>query len=308
VTGVRIENGEATGVEYRKDGTRREATATREVVLSGGAVNSPQLLLLSGIGDPDHLRAHGIDVAVDLPGVGKNLQDHPATFTVYECEKPVTHDDVGGLRDRLNYALFKTGPLTSNVAEAGGFVRSDPSLSAPDLSFYFVPAFNMGHQENPDDGHGFSLTVSHNRPRSRGEIRLASADPFDDPVIDPQYLSAEGDLEALVEGLRLSREIISAEPFDEYRGAEVWPGADRETDEELAEHVRETGVTNYHPSGTCKMGDDDMAVVDDRLRVHGVDALRVVDASVMPRITNANTNAPAIMIGERGADLIREDN
>jgi choline dehydrogenase len=307
VTEVLIEDGTAKGVEFVRGGSRHEARATAEVVLSAGAVNSPHLLLLSGVGDPDHLRAHDVPVRVESPGVGRNLQDHLAAFTVYECTEPITHDDEPTLRDELEYALFKTGRLTSNVAEAGGFLRTDPSLRAPDLSLYFVPAFNMGHREPPESGHGFSLTVSYNQPDSRGEVRLASADPLDDPAIDPGYLTAPGDLDALVDGLRVAREILRAEPFDPYRGDEVWPGEDRQTDAELAEHVRETGITNYHPVGTCRMGDDESAVVDDRLRVHGVDGLRVVDASVMPVLTDGNTNAPSIMIGERGAELIRAE-
>lgn len=307
VTKVALENGTATGVEYVQNGSRHEATATEEVILSAGSINSPQLLLLSGIGDPAHLREHDIPVIVDLPGVGQNLQDHLAAFTVYECTEPITMDDGPTLRDRLAYALFKTGPLTSNIAEAGGFLRTDPQLRAPDVSFYFVPAINMAHEEDPVSGHGFSLTVSYNRPESRGEVRLASSDPTADPLIDPAYLSEPADLDAMVEGLRLTRETLNAEPFDPYRGAEIWPGAERETHEELAEHIRETAVTNYHPVGTCKMGHDEMAVVDDRLRVHGVDDLRVVDASIMPVITNGNTEAPSTMIGERGARVIRAD-
>lgn len=307
VTEVVVEQEAATGVTYLKDGSLHEAEATEEVVLSAGAINSPHLLMLSGIGNPDHLQNHGISVKAELPGVGKHLQDHLAAFTVYECSQPITMDEGPTLRDQLEYALFKTGPLASNIAEAGGFLRTDPSLRAPDVSFYFVPAINMAHKAEQHPGPGFSLTVSYNRPESKGEVRLSSSDPTADPAIDPQYLSESADLDAMVEGLRMSRELLHQEPFDQYRGSEIWPGSERETDEELAEHVRETGITNYHPVGTCKMGDGDMAVVDDRLRVHGVDNLRVVDASIMPVITNGNTDAPATMIGEMGAKLLRAD-
>jgi choline dehydrogenase len=305
-TRVLFDGDRASGVEYEQGGRRHQVTAD-EVILSGGAVNSPQLLLLSGIGPADHLEANGIEVREDLPGVGKNLQDHLFAFTIHETTETDTVDEAEGLLNLAKYFLFKSGPMTSNVAEGGAFTYADESAPAPDLQYHFCPGFVMDHgRANPEEGHGFSLGATQTRPESRGEIRLHSGDPFDPPEIDPNYLSADPDLEVLVEGVKTAREIIAASPFDGVRGREVWPGEDVQTDAEIAEHVRETATTVYHPVGTCKMGDDDMAVVDDRLRVRGVEGLRVVDASVMPTIPSGNTNAPTIMVAEKAADLIRE--
>ncbi|PSP90220.1 choline dehydrogenase [Halobacteriales archaeon QS_4_69_34] len=307
VTRVTFEGARATGVEYEVDGDRVRADAAREVVLSAGAVNTPQLLMLSGIGEPEHLREHDIEVRHDLPGVGRNLQDHLFAFVVHEATNAHTLDDADKLRHLPKYFLLKRGPLTSNIGEAGGFVRTDPDLPAPDLQYHFGPTYFMRHGfDNPEEGRGFSIGATQLRPESRGRITLRGDDPFDAPAIDPRYLSEEPDLEALVEGIRRAREIARADAFEEHRGEEVWPGADVQTDAGIAEHVRETSHTVYHPVGTCKMGDDPMAVVDDRLRVHGIEGLRVVDASVMPTITGGNTNAPTIAIAERAADLIAD--
>ena len=309
VTEVTIEDGRATGVEYQQDGRTRVAGASDEVILSAGAVNSPHLLMLSGVGDPAHLSEHGIDVTVDAPGVGRNLQDHLFVFTVYETADDVsTLDDAGGLLDILNWFVFKRGRLTSNVGEAGGFVRTDEERSRPDLQFHFAPSYFMEHGlANPADGRGVSIGATQLRPESRGRVTLASADPFDAPRIDPNYLAEREDVETLVEGVKRSREIAAQGPLSEYVEDEVWPGEDAQSDEAIAEHVREKCHTVYHPVGTCKMGDDEAAVVDDRLRVHGVEGLRVADASVMPTLVGGNTNAPTIAIAERAADLIRED-
>ncbi|QLD85417.1 choline dehydrogenase [Natronomonas halophila] len=307
-TEVRFDGDRATGVAFQQNGTDLYAEATEEVIVSAGAVNSPQLLLLSGIGAPDHLADHDIDPTAELPGVGRNLQDHLFSFVAYESTRSGTLDDAGRIRDFAKYFLLKRGLLTSNIAEAGGFARTDPDLDAPDLQFHFAPGYFMNHGfDNPEDGHGLSVGATQLRPESRGRISLQSADPFEDPVIDPNYLDAEKDLDVLVEGVKRGREIMQAEAFDDVRGEEVWPGEDVQSDEEIAAHVRETAHTVYHPVGTCKMGDDEMAVVDDRLRVHGVDGLRVVDASVMPTLTGGNTNAPTMMIAEKAVDMIRED-
>ncbi|ELZ53439.1 MULTISPECIES: GMC family oxidoreductase [Halorubrum] len=309
VTEVTIEDGRATGVEYRQDGGTRAVGADEEVVLCAGAVNSPHLLMLSGVGDPDHLSEHGVDVAVESPGVGRNLQDHLFVFTVYETADDVsTLDDAGGLLDILNWFVFKRGKLTSNVGEAGGFVRTDGDESRPDLQFHFAPSYFMEHGlANPAEGRGLSIGATQLRPESRGRVTLASADPLDAPRIDPNYLAESEDVETLVEGVKRAREIAAQGPLSEYVGREVWPGEDARSDEEIAEHVREKCHTVYHPVGTCKMGDGEAAVVDDRLRVRGVEGLRVADASVMPTLVGGNTNAPTIAIAERAADLIRED-
>jgi len=288
VTEVRFEGDEAVGVTYEQGGTTHTADAEGEVVVSAGAYNSPQLLMLSGIGPADHLREHGIDVQVDLPGVGQNLQDHLFTFVVY---------------DRTDAA----GPApSSNIGEAGGYTYVDESEPAPDLQFHFTPVYYMDHGLGNPEGLGFSIGSTQVRPESVGTVTLASADPTDDPVIDPQYLTAEPDLAVLREGIKTAREIARADPLDDLRGEEVWPGEDVQTDAEIEAHVRETAHTVYHPVGTCKMGpgEDEMAVVDPQLRVRGVENLRVADASIMPKITSGNTNAPSIAIGERVAELI----
>jgi len=290
-TELQFDGDRVTGVTYRQDGTEHTPTVSGEVVVCAGAYNSPQLLLLSGIGPAEHLADHGIDVRVDSPGVGRNLQDHLFTFVVY---------------DRTDEAA---PAATSNIGEGGGYAYVDESEPAPDLQFHFCPVYYMDHGLSNPDGLGFSIGSTQLRPESVGSVELASADPTDDPVIDPQYLSAEPDLAVLREGIKKAREIARAEPFDDIRGEELWPGTDAQTDAEIEAHVRETCHTVYHPVGTCKMGpsDDDMAVVDPQLRVRGVEGLRVADASIMPRITSGNTNAPAIAIGERVADLITRD-
>ncbi|WP_255197104.1 GMC family oxidoreductase [Halorarius litoreus] len=306
VTQVTFDGDRATGVEFEQDGTRLRADVTEEVLLSAGAVNSPQLLMLSGVGDPEHLADHDIAVQQALPGVGRNLQDHLFAFVIHESTSEAGIDDAEKLRNLAKYFLLKRGPLTSNVGESGGFVRTEPDLPAPDLQFHFAPSYFMNHGlDNPDEGFGLSVGATQLRPESRGRISLSSADPFDHPNIDPNYCTEEKDMEVLVEGVKQGREILQASPFDDHRGREVWPGEDVETDSEIREHVRETAHTVYHPVGTCKMGDDEMAVVDDDLRVRGVEGLRVVDASVMPTLVGGNTNAPTIMIAEKAADLIR---
>jgi len=287
VTRVTFDGDRATGVEYVQDGDRKTATAD-EVILSAGAIDSPRLLMLSGVGDADHLAEHGIDARTDLPGVGRNLQDHLLAHTVYECT-----EDVDLPPDEL-------------PCQVVGFERTDPDLDRPDLQFFLARTYFMNHGFDNPEGDGISLGACLVRPESTGRVTLASDDPLDDPVIDPGYLTEQADVDTLVEGVKRTREIGQASALDEYRGEEVWPGEDVTTDAEIEEHVRETVQTVYHPVGTCKMGDDDMAVVDDDLQVHGVEGLRVVDASIMPEITTGNTNAPTIAIAERAADLIRD--
>jgi choline dehydrogenase len=289
VTTITFDGDHATGVVYEQNGETHQVDADNEIILSAGAFNSPQLLMLSGIGPAEHLREHGIDVHVDLPGVGRNLQDHLKIGVVYEQ---------------------KTGPPgpapTSNVLESGGFMRTDDSLPAPDLQFHNLPVYSLKHGRGaPDDDRTFfSMVPTQIHPESTGTVRLSSADPFDAPVIDPEYFSVEEDIEPLVDGIKLAREVADTDALDQYRGSEVHPGTEVTTDAEIREYVRNNASTVYHPVGTCKMGDGDMAVVDDNLKVHGVEGLRIVDASVMPRIVRGNTNGPTIAIGEKAADLI----
>jgi len=307
VSRVIVEGGRATGVEYLVAGGRRTARAEREVILCAGAVNSPQILMLSGVGPAGRLRAAGIDVVVDLPGVGENLQDHLAVPLVHACTQPVTLDVTGRPGDLVRYVVARSGPLTSNVAEAGGFVRTRPGLPAPDLQLHFGPAYFMEHGFVRPEGCGFTLGPTLVAPRSRGRVTLASSDPTAAPLIDPNYVEDPRDLAVLVQGLLLARRLVAAGPFDPYRGPEIWPGPDVRSDAALADFARLRAETLYHPVGTCRMGHDRLAVVDARLRVRGVTGLRVADASVMPVIVRGNTNAPTIMIAEKAADLIRED-
>jgi choline dehydrogenase len=302
---VVCEGRRATGVRYRQAGTLHEARATREVLLCGGAVNSPQLLLLSGIGPASHLREHGVTVVADLPGVGENLQDHPVCGVGWECLRPVSLSSAETLWNYLRYRFLHRGPLTSNVAEAGGFVRTQPNLPGPDLQLHFLPGLFEAHALSHRRPHGFTLAATLVRPRSRGRITLQSPDPAVAPVIDPRYLADPADLRVLRAGLRLARRIVAAPAFDDYRGEELLPGPDLTEDAALDQFIREKSETLYHPAGTCRMGRGPDAVVDERLRVHGVAGLRVADASVMPVIPSGNTNAPTIMIAERAAEILR---
>jgi choline dehydrogenase len=305
---VEFDGERAVAVRYRRYGRSHRVEASREIILAGGAINSPQLLMLSGIGAADHLRGHGIDVHIDLPGVGANLQDHLDACTLRKSLKRVTYDRVSDVLLGLQYMLFRTGVGTSNIAEAGGFVRSRLAADArPDMQFHFVPAMLDDHGRNRLPGDGFTLHVCALRPQSRGRIELASNDPRVSALIRPNYLSDPGgrDLATLVEGVKLSRQILAAAPFNAYRGDEIFPGAGKVSDAEIEAFIRAKAETIYHPVGTCRMGSDDGAVVDPELRVRGVRGLRVVDASVMPTLIGGNTNAPVIMIAERAADLIR---
>ena len=310
VSRVMIEKGRAVGVEYIKDGKRETATAEREIVLSGGAINSPQTLMLSGVGPADQLRAHGIEVKVDLPGVGGNLQDHLNVNVVQKITRPITYDGLDAplpsIKVGLQYLLFKTGPVASNIAEAGGFGRSRAGVATPDIQYHFLPVQVIDHARVKAEGHGITLHACALRPESQGRIRLASADPTAHPLIDPEYLKSEEDLRVLIAGLKRAREIMAQRAFDAYRGAEFWPGPELKSDAELTDFVRRTAETEYHPVGTCKMGSDKDAVVDAALKVHGVEGLRVADASIMPTLVSGNTNAPSIMIGEKAAALIAE--
>jgi choline dehydrogenase len=303
---VLIDGDRATGVDFRRYGRLTRAEA-REVILCGGAINSPQLLMLSGIGPAAHLREHGIRIARDLAGVGGNLQDHLDICTLHHCTKPVSYDRLSDAAVALRYLLRRDGPGTSNLAEGGGFVRSRHAEGArADLQFHFIPALLEDHGRHRLPGYGFTMHACMLRPKSRGTIRLKSADPADKPAIQANYLSdADGyDLRMLVEGVKVSRDIFAASPFDAYRGDEIHPGAGVRSETDVVAYIRRKAETVYHPVGTCRMGADADAVVDAELRVRGVAALRVVDASVMPCLPGGNTNAPTIMIAERAADFI----
>jgi choline dehydrogenase-like flavoprotein len=311
-TRVLFEGRRAKGVAYRRDGAHRSVAARREVILSGGAINSPQLLLLSGVGPSAELQALGIPVVHDLPGVGKNLQDHLDVTAVQACTRAVSYGltpatALRGLADVVRYVVAKRGMYTTNAAEAGGFVKSTPQEELPDLQFHFTtaPLSNHGLDVKFLLQQGYSLHVCDLRPLSRGEIRLAGRDPFAHPLIEPNYLADPRDLEKLVLGVKAARRILAAPAFDPYRGEEIRPGPAVRDDEEIREFIRRRAETIYHPVGTCKMGNDPLAVVDPQLRVRGVQGLRVADASIMPLLVGGNTNAPAIMIGEKSADLVR---
>jgi choline dehydrogenase len=307
VTRVIIEKERATGVAFLRNGAIEEARATSEVILAGGTVNSPQLLLLSGIGPIDQLSRLGIAAIHNLPGVGANLQDHPMVSVGYLCTRPVSLDGAETLANLLRYLVFKKGPLTSNVAEAGLFTRSREGLNVPDIQLLFGPAYYRGHGlvRRKENCFGFGPTLI--TPQSRGSVSLRSANPLDAPAIRANYLSTDSDMRTMIEGVRMSRRIAETRAFDPYRGEEIHPGAGTTSDEDIAEFLRNEVETLYHPVGTCKMGNDPLAVVDARLRVHGVERLRVVDASIMPVVPGGNTNAPTIMIAEKAADVIRQD-
>jgi choline dehydrogenase len=304
---VLFEGTRAVGVEYQRRGAGVRVRAEREVLLAGGAIGSPQLLLLSGVGPADELRALGIPVVADLPEVGRNLADHLDFCTLTKCTRPVSYDFTRAqeIGVALRYLLTRSGPGVSNIAEAGAFVRTHLAPDArPDVQLHFVPAQLDDHGRNRLGGHGFTVHACGLRPHSRGRLVLASNRVEDPPRIHAGYLADPRDLEVLLEGIRVSREIIQAAPFAPFRGREVFPGEGARTQAELTEVVRRKAETVYHPVGTCRMGSDPQAVVDEDARVRGVEGLRVVDASIMPRLVGGNTNAPTIMIAEKIADRL----
>ncbi len=305
-TRVLMEGNRAVGVEYMRRGRLEQARTSGEVVLCGGAVHSPHLLMLSGIGPKHDLEFLNIPVAVDLPGVGQNLQDHVLHGVSHACTQSVTLDRAATLLNFLRAWFWGKGPLTSNVAEGGGFVRTHARLERPDLQLYFAPVYFIQHGFVRPAGYGFSLGVCLLRPQSRGEVTLRSRDPFQPPRVQPRYLEDAADVSPLVEGIRLARRILRASAFDSYRGPEFLPGAHIATEEELADDVRNRLETLYHPAGTCKMGKDALSVVNPRLQVHGTTGLRIADASIMPTLIGGNTNAPVVMIAEKAVDLMLE--
>ncbi|MBL6852231.1 MAG: choline dehydrogenase [Alphaproteobacteria bacterium] len=308
VSRILFDGKKATGVEFVQEKQPVRVSATREVVLSGGAVNSPQTLLLSGIGDPELLKRFDIPVVAALKGVGKNLQDHLDASIQYESSQPITmysqSNPLNALKTGLNYMLFKKGLATGQGLESGGFVKSRPDLENPDLQFHFIAALMTNHTRTKMDRHGFMAHVCQLRPQSRGYISIKSNDPLSAPIIQPNYLEAEEDRRAMREGTKIARDLFAQAAFDPYRGPEMWPGAHVRTDAQIDAWIRKTAETIYHPVGSCKMGKDSEAVVDAQLRVYGVEGLRVVDASVMPTLVSGNTNAPTIMIAEKASDMM----
>src|SRR6516162_8545788 len=307
---ILLENRRAVGVAFRRDGQLCTARAACEVILCGGAVNSPQLLMLSGIGPKDHLAGFGIPVVHDLPGVGQSLQDHYSAPIKLRCKLPITVNDVmlssaRKLKAGLEYYMLHRGPLAMISSPAALFARTRPELASPDVKISISP-FSA---ERPQDGlhrfSGFTSIAYQLRPESRGEIKLKSPDPFDAPAVYPNYLATETDQRTIVAGLKLIREILASPRMQALIETEFQPGPAVESDADLLEYAQRRGGTVYHPTSTCKMGSDPMAVVDDELRVHGVEGLRVADASVMPTVVSGNTNAATIMIGEKAADILR---
>jgi choline dehydrogenase-like flavoprotein len=303
---VLMDGQRAVGVDYRQRGQLKRAEA-REVILCGGTINSPQLLMLSGIGPADHLREYGIRVALDQPGVGSNLQDHLDICTLQHSTQAITYDQLNDAKVAFDYLTKRKGPGTSNIAEAGGFVRTRRAADANcDVQFHFVPAMLDDHGRNRWPGFGYTLHACALRPKSRGTIRLASADPAAKAAIQPNYLSdtENDDLQTMIECVKLARDIFAGKPFDAYRGEEIFPGRAAVSDNDITAFIRSKAETIYHPVGSCRMGQDDNAVVDSELRVRGIPGLRVVDASVMPTLPGGNTNAPTIMIAEKAAEFI----
>jgi choline dehydrogenase len=304
---VLLEHGHAVGVQLRRGRHDVERVEAGEVIVAAGAINTPQLLMLSGIGPADHLREHDIDVVADLPDVGGELQDHLDICTLVGSRLDVTYDHLNELTTGLRWLRHRDGPGSSNIAEAGGFVRSRLAEDARcDLQFHFVPALLDDHGRHRLPGNGYTLHACYLHPRSRGRLRLRSADPAEPIAIHAGYLSdPDGhDLQRMIEAARVSRDILAQSAFDAYRGDLVFPDRSLSTDAEYAEFIRRKAETIYHPVGSCRMGKDDRAVVDSELRVRGVQGLRVVDASVMPSLPTGNTNAPTIMLAERASALI----
>ena len=310
-TRVLIERGRAVGVEYVRgdNGGLESVRAGQEVLVASGAIGSPRLLLLSGIGPAAELQAAGVAPVHDLPGVGKNLQDHIDVYVINELAGPHSLDRHTRphrmLWAGLQYALFHNGPVTSNLAEGGAFWYVDRDQRSPDIQCHFLPGAGLEAGVPPLDGYGCTLNSCHLRPKSRGSVRLQSADPKAPPVIDPNYWAEPYDLEMSLRGFELAREIMAQPAFRSYLKREHLPGAAVRTREELEAYARRFGKTDYHPVGSCKMGVDGQAVVDPELRVRGIERLRVIDSSIMPRLISSNTNAASIMIGEKGADLIK---
>ena len=309
VTRVLFDGSTARGVEVSQKGKLLKFLASREVILCGGAINSPQVLQLSGVGDPAALRALGIEIVAPLPGVGANLQDHLETYVQYACKEPITlygaMNPVAKLKIGAEWMLLGTGLGATNHFETGGFIRSEAGVKHPDLQYHFLPMAISYDGKNPSTRHGFQAHVGPMRPTSRGRVRLRTASPKDAPEILFNYMATEQDRKEMRAGVRLTREIFAQPAFDPYRAEELAPGAGVQTDAEIDAFIRQHAESAYHPSCTCRMGEDAMAVTDSQGRVHGVRNLRVVDASLMPAVVSGNLNAPTIMMAEKIADAVR---
>jgi choline dehydrogenase len=308
---ILIEGRRAIGVSFRRDGRVCTARAAREVILCGGAVNSPQLLMLSGIGPQQHLSELAIPVLHNLPGVGQSLQDHYSAPIKLKSRLPVTVNDVmlsnvRKLKAGLEYYMFHRGPLSMISSPAALFARTRPELASPDIKCSISPFSADRPQDGLHPWSGFTMIAYQLRPESRGEIKLRSPDPFDAPAVHPNYLATETDRRTIVAGLKLCRQILANPNLETFIQSEFQPGPEVESDEQLLDYARRRGGTVYHPTSTCKMGSDPLAVVDAELRVHGIDGLRVADASIMPTVVSGNTNAATIMIGEKVADMVRQ--
>lgn len=310
---ILIEDKIAKGVSVEINGKLTELFASKEVIVSGGAINSPQVLMLSGIGPKQHLQDVGVEVLHELPGVGQNLQDHLDAIVQHRCKAHVGYAVTLGRLPMYICAAFKymfgrKGLMSSNIAEAGGFARTKYATDRPDIQYHFLPAILLNHGRSTAFGYGYGIHVCCLYPKSRGEIRLASNDPLAQAIIDPKYLTHDDDKAVMIDGVRKARKILAADEFAQYESREIGPGPEEQTDDEILAYLRKRAETIYHPIGTCKMGsvDDEMAVVDSELNVIGMQKLRVVDASVMPKLIGGNTNAPTIMIAERISDLIKQ--
>ncbi len=310
-TRILLEGKRAVGVEFVHGGQKRELRATREVLLSAGALLSPQLLMLSGIGPADQLREHGITLHHELPGVGRNLQDHVDVVLVYDAPQLTElfglsfKGALNMVRGIFEWRRQRSGMLTTNFAEAGGFIRSQASEAIPDLQLHFVVGKLVNHGRTTTTGHGYSCHVCLLRPKSRGSVRLASADPLAAPLIDPAFLAERDDMDRLIRGFKLMRSILLQPALARFGARELPASASARSDAQIEDFIRNHADTIYHPVGSCRMGPGPMDVVDAQLRVHGLQGLRVVDASVMPGLVGGNTNAPVIMMAEKAAALIR---
>tara|TARA_R110002167_G_scaffold51425_6_gene148826 strand:+ start:1231 stop:2922 length:1692 start_codon:yes stop_codon:yes gene_type:complete len=312
VNRVLLEDKKAVGVELYEGKTQTRFLVNKDVILSAGPIGSPHILQLSGIGSSDTLSAARIKVQHELPGVGENLQDHLEFYFQYQCKQPISLNSKLGPLSKLaigvRWILFKSGLGATNHFESCGFIRSKAGIEWPDLQYHFLPAAMRYDGKSAFDGHGFQLHIGHNKPKSRGSVKVSNADPFTPPKIQFNYLQHQDDIEAFRACVRLSREIIAQPAMDKYRGEEIQPGQDVVTDEQIDAFVRSSVESAYHPSGTCRMGaiDDVNAVVDPHMRVRGLQGLRVVDSSVFPTLPNGNLNAPTIMVAERAADIIKQ--